>query len=557
MSRRGPKPKSGAQCLDPTHADALVIAKGIRETAQGMRRRYRCTPKAGDPHTFSLIEAAVPMPVHSPPPPCPEHPGGKVVRNGMYARTPTKPRQMYLCTPPAGAEQHSFTPELPRDHVHTGHDSCAECEEFRGTHRGDRSVARRHSWSARLVAEALKDLAEGKSYAQISREARRVTGRTRTRKPEDEGDAGSGQRQVRAKYVGSALSANAWHTASDWVEAFAPVLWDDLEPRMRAADAAARATNDALLGDGKPMEQPMVLLLDDIPINAGPRRDWFVLVAAQVVWVPVRRGSQLPGRQIRLRLVRGYASNDHHAWKLLLDELGYRPDFVLADGGKGLVKAVEDLYGGQVPLLPSLFHLREAVEEGLLDKTPGARAPARRGAPRALLPVLEAHLRQLRRKALHTMTPEDWVRWWDRLEELLVERGLPVEPTRQRRENYESLVAGLLPVYRAYPQLPVSTGGLEVALRQRINPILAGRAHAFGNLERTNRLFDLVVCRDWEMFDDTLAVTDLIRRDNEAHGGWATALRYVQDHKPIDGGRYSSLRDQQLLRDRARKAGLA
>jgi hypothetical protein len=228
---------------------------------------------------------------------------------------------------------------------------------------------------------------------------------------------------------------------------------------------------------------------------------------------------------------------------------------------KGLVTAVTELYGGQVPLLPSLFHMRVAVEEGLLT-TPGARrapggGPGMHGVPRVLEPRLEAHLRDLRRKSLTTMTPQQWTTWWDDLETLMVALQLPLEKVATRRRDYESMVSDLLPVYRRYPQLPVSTGGLEVALRQRVDPVLRGRKHAFANLERVNRLFDLVVCRDWGVFDSTLAVADLIRRDNEANAGWATPLRYVSDVRSSGGSRYSSLRDQQLLRSRAREAGLS
>ncbi len=90
MSGRGPKRKYEARCPEPAHADAKVIAKGRRETAQGIRRRFLCTPKAGQPHTFSLIDGLIPMPVHSRPPGCPEHPGSKVVRNGMYGTSPAR-----------------------------------------------------------------------------------------------------------------------------------------------------------------------------------------------------------------------------------------------------------------------------------------------------------------------------------------------------------------------------------------------------------------------------------------------------------------------------------
>jgi hypothetical protein len=565
VGTRGPKPKADVVCPEPKHADAVVVSRGRRITAKGTRRRYTSRPKVGREHSFSLIDAAVPMPVHSPPPPCPEHPGGKVVRDGSYGDPSTvKPRQVYRCVPDDGSPAHRFAPPLARDHVHTGKDSCAECEELRGTHRGDRTVARRHSWSARLVAETLKDLSEGKSYAAASREARRVTGRTRTRKPNAGATRAPAPADAKAKSAGSVQSANAWHTAADWVEAFSPVLWDNLEPRMRAADLVDRGRSDTEAADGEPLSQPMVLLLDEIPVEIRRRKSYYVLAAAQIEWVSLRPGdpeSPKTARQVRFRLLRAYPTNDRYAWKLLLAELGYRPDFVVADRGTGLVRAVTETWGAQVPVLPSVFHMREAIERALL-KTPGARRDAgtkkvRVGVARLLLKPLEEHLRELRRTSFTTMTAAEWTAWWDRLEQLLTSRGLPRERVQRLRPDYEPLVAALLPTYAAYPQLPLSTGGLEVALRQRVEPLLKGRKHAFANLERTNRLFDLVVVRDWTMFDDTVAVAELLRADGESVHGWATQLRYVQDVRATPKSRYSSLRDQQLLRERAREAGLS
>ncbi len=77
-----------------------------------------------------------------------------------------------MCHPEKGEDVHQFTPPLVRDHVHVGSDSCVDCEELRGAHRGDREIARRYSWSERDVVEALEDLAAGKSYASVSRSVR-------------------------------------------------------------------------------------------------------------------------------------------------------------------------------------------------------------------------------------------------------------------------------------------------------------------------------------------------------------------------------------------------
>jgi hypothetical protein len=97
------------------------------------------------------------------------------VRNGTYGKTTAKPRQRYLCRPTDGSASHSFTPALARDHVHEGNERCDHCDEHRGVHHGETTSAWSHSWSSRLVAEALERLSRGDSYAEVSQWARRLT----------------------------------------------------------------------------------------------------------------------------------------------------------------------------------------------------------------------------------------------------------------------------------------------------------------------------------------------------------------------------------------------
>lgn len=42
------------------------------------------------------------------------------------------------------------------------------CEELRGVHRGETAVARRHTWSTRIVVRALERLTAGETYASVS-----------------------------------------------------------------------------------------------------------------------------------------------------------------------------------------------------------------------------------------------------------------------------------------------------------------------------------------------------------------------------------------------------
>ena len=549
---RGRHSQTRVRCPEAAHAGSRVSANGKRKTKRGTVARYLCDPLEGDKHSFSILglDTDVQVPTYSPPPECPEHPGSHVVKGGTYGKTGIRPKQMYRCFPATDERPHYFTWAMPRDHVHTGEDDCSICEELRGEHRGDRNAARRLTWSERRVAAALKELAGGKSYAKVSRDMWRATERNRTRKRAENADP------PEDRYLGTALSANRWHTAADWVEVFAPVLWDYQESVLREQDRQARATSDSERAAGRAPSEPVVLLIDDIPIKSGRKHDWHVLVAGLVQWHPAGADPwALPGRTLNLRLVRGMPSSDSYAYRLLLDEWGSRPDFIVADAGTGLMKAGRDAYGGTgTTVLPSLFHLRRAVTFGLLRKTPGAADHGQHNETPMLLPELHDHLRALRRHTLAKMTRGEWKQWWDDLEAILAGKGLLTEPTRERRANYEKTFADLLGTFRTLPQLPMSSGGLEVAMRQRIEPVLAGRAHAFANAERTNRLFDLVVCDDHGMFDDAALVAHLLRADNERASGWATPLRACAD--PRTETHYSSLRDVQMLRDRARKAGL-
>lgn len=483
------------------------------------------------------------------------------MRDGRYASSPEKRRQRYRCYPdPADRKSfHRFTPTLPRDHVHTGTDHCDACEELRGTHRGDQTVSRRQSWSARIVAEALRDLARGGTYAQVSKNAWDATGRTRTRTTTG-----------KAKRTGAAAETkNRWHTAADWVETFGPVLWERVEARLRSRAAAAVAERDRLRAAGEPNPKPVTIVIDDLPVYAkwmdhnrrnSFRKDYAVLTIAEVHW---RERGDVIDRDQRLRLARAYPNSDHHAWKLALHELGYVPDFIVSDADDSQMKAIREFYGSApvAPIvIPSMFHIRLGVENGLLE-TPGAFTQIVKRAQRDLRPELADQLAKLSRTNLTTMSGAEWAGWWDDIETCLEAIGAAVEPTRLRRNDYEAQVAAILPLVAAFPQLPLSTGGVEVAIRRKIEPILDGRAHGFANLARTNALFDLVVCDDNGLFNRMPQGIRWLRADSADHDGWSPPLRQVADPRPPRAtawtGRYSSLRDQIFLRDLARSKGLS
>ena len=402
------------------HPTAHVISIGTRGSGDAVRRRYLCTPKAAARHTFSVplsATPAAPAPPRTPVPPCEQHRDEPhhVIRFGQYGGGTPHPRQRYRCSRPVLDEagrpvldetgepvvlRHVFTPAQPRD-------------------PGEAAVSRRHSWSTIAVARGLLELSLGASYAQVSRSALRAAYADAERYAELAGSSES---------LGTPRSNNVWHIAADWCEAFSPVVFGQVEARLRAHATAERARLDALVAAGCPLDRPQVLLLDDVPVrgrsqaaNGVPRRDdgFVLLVAAEVAWEPGSADRTAEAdRSLKLRLVRAVPRSDVSAWGLLLDELGYAPDFVVADAG-----------------------------------TAAACAVARQ-----------------------------------------------FDPARTT----------FVPSRRAKQEHPI-TGDLEALVAEQVQPLLAARRGAFANLERTNRLLDLVVAREHGAFDDLGAVVRLLR----------------------------------------------
>jgi hypothetical protein len=106
------------------------------------------------------------------------------------------------------------------------------------------------------------------------------------------------------------------------------------------------------------------------------------------------------------------------------------------------------------------------------------------------------------------------------------------------------------------PQVPVSTGGLETLIAKRVQPMLALRRSGFANLERTNRLMDLLIAREHGAFIELGDVVSLLSADATAEGGWTVPLREIADARPVKG-RYSSLRDSLLVAEIAEARGLS
>lgn len=506
----GPRPRlPHVACPNAAHKGSRVKADGTRKTKSGRRRDYRCYPVGGVRHKFAVI-IDVPdrlVASYSTPPLCPEHGArGNVWRDGTYGPKKERVRrQRYRCAPSDPADKaryakgvHYFTPPRAREHVHFGTDHCAECEEFRGVHRGEQVVARRQSWNLRVVAEGLARLSAGESYSSVGRWAWESTGRDRT-KPAKLSDAekkrrkdvtawratlprrkqgvaepappagvslvalADGPKPARRRRVddagnvlpprrstsfSSARARARWHIAADWTAAYSASLWLPLEARLLGAERAEHDRRMALSAADRIKDaRPQVLLLDDLPVSTRARpdgygnrrvtRSYFILGAASLSWQgpeAVKRGSD-PQAVTRVRLLRGFATNETASWLLLFRELGYvsgeyEPEFVLADAGTGLQAAVGKFFKTAV-VVPSLWHVQEAISEALTTKTPGAMVFTDLGP--GLHPALSDLLYELSAKGVRTMGEAGWNAWWDDLETAMRTLKLPTETIRARR----------------------------------------------------------------------------------------------------------------------------
>lgn len=483
------------------------------------------------------------------------------MRYGTYGKTTGKARQRYRCFPEDGTKAHTFTPPLPREHVHEGNEQCDHCDELRGVHHGETTVARTHSWNTRTVARALEMLASGESYSATSKWALRTSGTAhlRTRAMlDDDGEP------VLASDAASE-ARRSWHIAADWCEAFGPVIYAEVDARLRTAALAERERLDAQREAGEPLDRPQVVLLDEVPVygrtlerRKRSRRDdgFWLLVLAELHWPsedadPFALATIAP--RIALRLIRAMPKSNTPAWRLVFDELGYHPDFIVADAATSIASAIREHYDPtRTRFIPSVWHLTRAVEDDLLSIR---RATVAGDDGPALIAPLADHLQQLGRHSGVLADNTRWSQWWDELIDLLRSHKLPVEKFIGHRDRYEPTMAAALTAAAAAPQVHLSTGGLEALIDSQVKRLLTPRRTAFGNIERTNILFDLVVARQHGAFDNLGQVAALIRDDTAAHDGYTVPLRSISDPRP-PGGYYSSLRDVTLLNEVARKKGL-
>ncbi len=507
---RTPQLQFAVVCPVRAHSGGKVVRNGRRVVGGVTYQRFLCQPRRGEKHVIQaplsdgLPEFAPP----SPPERCPSHPHAHTIRAGRRAGANGVVRQRYRCFPTNGDPPHRFSPALSRLAVDHG-ETCPECQALRGANRGDTNAARGHRYTARVVAAALEALGAGQSYGAVGQWARE---QARVGHPE----------RAQVSYLRSREETKrrraAWRLAADWTETFAPVLWEPWAEQARAE------VQQAMGGRTKDREV-VALLIDDIPIftaRAEGRRGGgqrFAVLAATETFVDRSNGR----RHNRLRLLRAYPSHDADAYRLLLAELGYVPDVILADGASGIRGAVSWLRRNNpdkpFTTLLSAYHLRSQLRRQFSDlaKPYGFQ-------PGDLLDRLD--------NWSFCVSGTAWRAWWSDYEARLTAQGIPPSSWPQRWiSRVKPMVDEQMTLLDEHQILPRSTGALEATLFSLVEPSLDRRAIGFGNLARTNRLLDLMVLRANGAFASQSRVVEQLNADARNHGGFAAPVRSITDRR--------------------------
>ena len=357
---------------------------------------------------------------------CPrtEHAASRVRFDGHYGPDGHR-RQRYRCIPANGGRPHCFTEPLPREE--SWPDACESCEREVGLHEGPHA-ARGYQFVARGIAEALVMVGAGSTYRDAALVARERARRLRL-------DPGSAE--PRLTRHGSLVM--------DWVEVFAPVLFEPYRPRAWPESGS--------------------LLLDDLPFRVRDPRTGRHRVAFRV---SAAMGYEA-GRPKLWRL-------QAFTWEAFLGALEGAPPRVVCDNDDGLTNAV----GARFPdaeLYLCEWHLRHALERPMGKLR--TEDPQHREAIDELLQEVEAAF----------TGPAFWAAFLERahaagiprVSEWLNTTGQIVEEQFGRR--------GLR--WKRSADAPLSTSSLDAF----INPIRASikpRAYGLKNRERTNRMLMLM-----------------------------------------------------------------
>ena len=403
--------------------------------------------------TWSKAQAACPRP---------EHAGSRVHFDGHYGK-PGHRRQLYRCVPANGDRSHRFTEVLPREEA--WHDACEACERPVHLHEGPHA-ARHYQFVARGIAETLVAVGAGTTYRQAGLVARERARRLRT-------DPNTGKARI----------TRHGQLAMDWVEVFAPVVFEAHRPRSWPATGS--------------------LLLDDLPFSVRDPATGRFRIAFKV-FCAVGFEHDRP----KLWRIQAFAEATQANWEAFLRALDGAPPRVVCDNHSGLNAAVRVALP-DAELYLCEWHLRHALER-LMDKIYKSE-PEQRPAIDALSPRLEAAFTGS--SFWKPFVRDAHAVGIGRLSSWLESTGRIVEDQFDRR--------GLRSMRPA--DSPLSTSpmdGLIAPIRDALHP----RRYGLKNQQRTNRLL-LLMQLHANRQDHQQAYASDIRAWLEANGGRPRVLR--------------------------------
>lgn len=515
--------KVAAPSCPDGHLNTAVIARGTRQSKRGVLRRWSCSPRKGEEgatHFFTTVakpkrRVREVLDEVAPPPPCPftEHRSAlfKVKRKGTYDTT-AGTIQRYECRDVKTGATHRYSAPLPRKAVLEESTCCPDCGVPTPANAGTEAAARYNGLPVEVIYTALKELAEGGSYSEVSLSALDAAHlpRGRTRKvPERPPDAPKPKRKPR---TGPARDAKAhWHVAADILERFAPIV---ITGALAAVDAEQDAYREAGL--------PVVYIADEQEVKRSFARTsrtattavWQALVVSRVRW----EDDQGQSWSNRLHRVRALPRKTKEAWKLVFSELP-APDFLVADGSAAIEQAAVEVWGEQVTFVPCVYHAVENMKKGIVPA--GMLAPLK----------VTDHFFTFKRENMAAGGTAFVASWFDDLEAIVEAAELPLDGVRAVRAFYEPLMnrSAVVAQNHASPMVPISNGGVESVVRKRINKLIARRGPMMTNLPRTNLLGDLMVAGSNGALADQHTVCQAIKDATRGTGGWSAPPRILTE----------------------------
>lgn len=421
-----------------------------------------------------------------PRPGCQQHPGSHAVLDGHYGpKQHRRPRyRCYYETDAAGLRRwHRFTEMLPRQMTDGG--VCVFCERDVHGHEGP-PTPRGYEFAARYIAAALVAVGRGESYRSASAAARAAAERF----PHDK----DGNRRF----------SNHGQVIADWVEVFAPVVFEQHRRTEWPTDGSllldhvgfrTRKTDK----DGRPVVGPVAFnILAAAGYEGGRLRLWHVQSSPTVLTAD---------------------------WKRFLSGLDGAPPRVVTDGHGGTIKAATQLWP-DAEFWRSEWHLKDALRDYL-------RAERLHGNSREMAALEVAFASRLQWDnfvaiAYRTGIP-GLCGWIDQYGEM-VEYQLAHRPREKDRHNN-----------------PLSIAGIDRSHLDQLKQWIEPRATGFLNRDRMDRLLMLMQLQLNGLADENAYARAIREWLIENDGRPAIERRSIADH---DG---PSLLSRPALQVRAEK----